>query len=538
MEVSGEDEGISIKGFIAKPSVSRGNRKCENYCINGRYIKSPVIAGAIEEAYKPFMMQHRYPFTVLMITIDTASLDVNVHPSKMEVRLQDPMRIHTLISSTVTAALQGRELIPRVSLDSETEEHRKQVRERKERMDAFAKAPEPFEKVRSALLRDGSPYGARYERKPSVFTPDDEKRASSGLPAAEEVLERVVPDLVPVKSERVHDDRIPDPDPVRAGAGVEGSEVSGGTGTYVPITVPRTESADVQVPSDEGPSERIETAAPGQAETAGHADAGISGSGMIGLPETAGQTEAGIPDSTGAAGAGNESEKTGSEVRAEHAGSETTPEGRPEQMTLFDGRLLSPESRKEHQLIGQIFGTYWLVTFRDSLYIIDQHAAHEKVMYERLVRRFREKEMLSQQISPPVILTLSLQEGQMLSEHHDIFKSAGFEIESFGGNEYAVSAVPAELYRLSCQDYFTQLLDSLTPASASSGPEAIYHQMATMACKAAVKGNTTLSFKEADALIEELLGLENPYNCPHGRPTIIAMSKYELERKFKRKIDD
>ncbi len=199
-----------------------------------------------------------------------------------------------------------------------------------------------------------------------------------------------------------------------------------------------------------------------------------------------------------------------------------------------DERIFSLQHVKEHRLIGQIFETYWIIEFRSSMYIIDQHAAHEKVMFERLMRMYREKETAQQLLSPPIIVSLSMAEESLLSANIDLFKQIGFEVEPFGGRDYAITAVPQDLFGLTEKDYFMDMLDHLSSDTGRRSIEQISSSVATMACKAAVKGNTKMTFAEADALISELLTLDNPYNCPHGRPTIISMTKYELERKFHR----
>ena len=209
------------------------------------------------------------------------------------------------------------------------------------------------------------------------------------------------------------------------------------------------------------------------------------------------------------------------------------PEGEPEQLDLFEQRLLNPATKSDIRIIGQLFDTYWLVQFEDKFYMIDQHAAHEKVLYERTLKSLADKEITSQMVSPPLILTLSMQEAEKLSAYQDYFRELGFEIEPFGGKEYAVSAVPANLYGLAEKDLFLELLDGLEYVNGRN-TQMILEKIASMSCKAAVKGNQRMSAAEAKALIEELLTLENPYNCPHGRPTIISMTKQEIEKKFKR----
>ena len=208
----------------------------------------------------------------------------------------------------------------------------------------------------------------------------------------------------------------------------------------------------------------------------------------------------------------------------------------PQQLDLFEEKLLEPKNRIRHKLIGQLFDTYWLVEFNEHLYIIDQHAAHEKVLYEKTMRTLKTREFTSQMLNPPIILTIGSTEEVLLKKYMKYFQEIGFEIEPFGGNEYAVRAVPDNLFSLAKKDLLMELIDGLSDESMGKNVESIYDRIATMSCKAAVKGNNELSFAEADKLIDELLKLENPYNCPHGRPTIVAISKYEMEKKFKRII--
>lgn len=237
-----------------------------------------------------------------------------------------------------------------------------------------------------------------------------------------------------------------------------------------------------------------------------------------------------------------EAPATGNPVQAEKSasGNSAQPEAPAagvtgEQMSLFeDDKLLSKEHVKEHRIIGQVFDTYWIVQFKDKLFLIDQHAAHEKVLYERMKKSMEKREFTSQLLNPPVILTLSMAEEELLKKYQERFREIGFEIEEFGGREYALRAVPDNLFGLADKDLFLEMLDGLSAQTDALSIETIDDKIATMSCKAAVKGNSRLSTAEIHALIDELLTLENPYNCPHGRPTIISMSKYEIERKFKR----
>ena len=413
LPVQYEVSGLSVSGFIGKPSIARGNRNFENYYINGRYVKSKLLMKAIEEAYKPYMMQHKYPFVCLQYDIHGEDVDVNVHPTKMEVRFKNQSAIYNATYDLITDALAGKEIIPEVSLTPKPAVGEKQAQIKEEKIPV----PEPFEKNRIA------------EEKP-VYAPVGLRPASAE-----------------------------------------------------PKTESKAEPINVNEPIK--PTE----------------------------PEIQAKPE---------------------EQKKEAFPKEKQAVEKAEQLELFDNRLLSKEARIHHRIIGQLFDTYWLVEYDNKFYIIDQHAAHEKVLYERFLKEFAKKEILSQMISPPSLISLNLQESNLLKANLEIFREFGFEISEFGGKEYSIHAVPANIYGVSVQELFIQILDSLEQEHVSKTPDILAERIATAACKAAVKGNNRLSVKEADALIDELLNLENPYNCPHGRPTIISMTKYELEKKFKR----
>ena len=436
LEVRFERPVILIEGFIGKPVVSRGNRNFENYYINGRYVKSKILMKAIEEAYKPYMMQHKYPFVCLQYTISGDEIDVNVHPTKMEVRFQNQGAVYNATYDMITQTLSGREMIPQVDLASQKEKREEQKKEKKNR--ERISAPEPFEtgfRKRTEQIQ---------EERPAYGKEEPAKKEETGPP-------------VGIHLASVHP---------------AASEVS-------PPEIHREQEAEKE--EQKIPAKENIPASPSKEEKE---------------PEAALQ--------------------------------------QPQQMELFDDRLLSKKARARHRIIGQLFETYWLVEYDNKFYIIDQHAAHEKVLYERFMKEFETREVTTQMVSPPQVISLNLQEDMLLKTHMEVFKRFGFEISEFGGREYSIHGVPANIYGISVQDLFVEILDSLENENTRQPLDIIAGRIATAACKAAVKGNNTLSFEEADQLIEELLGLENPYNCPHGRPTIISMTRYELEKKFKR----
>jgi len=395
LEVKHECEYFKVEGFIGKPVITRGNRNYENYFINGRYVKSNILSRAIEEAYKSFLMQHQYPFTVLYFTF-FSELDVNVHPTKMELRFDNNNEIYVELCDTIYAILSHKEMIPEVPVDS-TPAPKKIVHEYKEPI------PEPFEKRRINEVRAAESRSVYGQSVTSTV-----KDYSATEPAAK-----------------------------------------------APETSTAYEPAHV----------------------------------VTGTQQTLGD---------------------------------------------YDKVFLTESSKKQFSIIGQLFKTYWLIEFEDKLYIIDQHAAHEKVLYEKTMARLANKDFTSQRISPPIVMTLDARECEMLEKYRPQIEQFGYEVEHFGGKEYMISAIPDNLFNIDMKDLFIEMLDDFSNATGRQTPDIITEKVASMSCKAAVKGNDKLTLPEINKLIDELLSLDNPYNCPHGRPTIISMSKYEIEKKFKR----
>lgn len=493
IEIDSSSELLEIHGFLAKPTVSRGNRNFENYYVNGRYVKSKLLAKAIEDGYHGFMMQHKYPFTLLYLTMDGERVDVNVHPAKMELRFSNQEEIYSQLVCAIKDALMKRERIPEVTIGKEKPEKKTQA------SIPGNIVPEPFETRRRSQSQAGS----------MPIYPGDYRKVSA-VPVAPGREDHIKDTKTKIKNEFQNANLVQENSSY---GNILAELVSDKTGQAVqPLVV---DSAKEQIASQnlileeqgtierpEGPEHRKHLYPSAESE---HSEAST-------VSEIVSQTES--------RGLSADLERT---IQTE----------KPEQLELFDNRLLSKEAKVSHRILGQIFDTYWLVQYDDSLYIIDQHAAHEKVLYERMMKEFREKKIISQYLSPPLIVTLQTQETELLQKHMELFRSFGFEVEPFGGKEYQISAVPDNLYGIASSELFLEILDHLEDAGAKTS-DLISEKLASMSCKAAVKGNHKLSTVEVEALIDELLTLENPYNCPHGRPTIISMSRYELEKKFKR----
>ncbi len=448
-------EGIRLEGYLGKPVLVRSNRNFEVYYINGRFIKSSLVAHAIEEGYREYLMQHKFPFCVLHITMEAESVDVNVHPTKMDVRFRDGRRVDGILSDLVHETLRRHEMIPNAVLEEDGEGARGQRKERKEAWKE--QVPEPFEQNRAGAYRVMEQTDYRADRKDAAKMQDFMQNP---------VWQRV-------KS---------------------------------PADAPKMTENLLKSEQKDGEEEFFEE-----------------------LPEE-------IPKEIQKEIPKEFSFETASAMSEAEEGKASPAEKLPEptQMDLFEEKILSQDNRSRYHIIGQVFDTYWLVQFQDKLFIIDQHAAHEKVKYERLMKQFHEKKVLSQALMPPVVVSLSGQEEAVFTEHQDTFAALGFEIEAFGGSEYTLRGVPVDLYGCSEREMFLAVLDELAEGGGRGSFKVVEEKIASMSCKAAVKGNNALSLPEAEKLIDELLTLENPYNCPHGRPTIISMDKNELEKKFKR----
>lgn len=410
IEINQENDFMKMTGYIGKAIISKGNRTFENYFINGRYIKSNILSKAIEAGYKFILMQHKYPFTVLNFEINPEYLDVNVHPSKMELRFRKGESIYPWVEECINNALIEKPNIIDVELEKI-----------KEIQDEIKYVPEPFEINRQHI-----------EEAKALSVNSQSNIGSTNYQAPDHVL--------------------------------------GGLPEHLDVG----EDNNYKANTDRVNTDRVAV----------------------------------------------------------------TPKNNmvQQQITEVYDDFLSEVAKPKHRIIGQVFKTYWIIEYEDKMYIIDQHAAHEKVMFESLMKKFHEKNISTQFINPPIILSLSMNEAALLEKYMGHFKEIGFEIEHFGGQDYAVRGVPSDLYSLDSEEVLMEIIDNLSNENTKLVADSITDKIASMSCKAAVKGNSNMSYNEADALITQLLALENPYNCPHGRPTIISMSKYELEKKFKRII--
>lgn len=404
-----QDSDIHMYGYLGKPSLNRSNRNFENCFMNGRYVKSNFLSKAIEDGYRAYLMQHKFPFVVLYFDIDTDKVDVNVHPTKMDIRITDSQKYYDFIVRSLSDTLQHQEMIP--DMDQEELTGKPPKREIVER----TVVPEPFEQKRME----------EYKVK------EDFSYITNRLFGEEKPI--------PTPSKTV-------------------------TKSNLTVTPTATSNRD-------------------------HVDTVI----------------AEVPNIT-----------------------------TPVQMNLFEERILKQENKDKFAILGQIFQTYWLVRYEDRLLFVDQHAAHEKVKYEKLIQTIKEGDIPSQSLQPPLVLHLTQKEEAALEEYQTYFESLGFVWEDFGSHSIAMREMPLVLYGKSEKRFFEEILDELVENGCKGTPEVIQEKIASMACKSAIKGNQIFTQAEMEALLEQLFKLENPYHCPHGRPTMISMSKTDLEKKFKR----
>ena len=461
---------FKVEGYIGKSFVSKGNRSFEHYFINERSIRNVVVTKAIEEAYKSFVMIHKFPFTALHFTLDCTKLDVNVHPAKMESKYADGERLFQFVKDSVRQALLQEEMIPDVSLRTAKEE-KAIVIEQQRKLNEHV--PEPFEKEARAV---------RYQKELAT--------AAASRPAGNPSKER--------------------------------------------HTTPVDERCTKNVTEQQTTSSKKEYRLEEKKKTIDQAAITVESQETIrsqdNISEKATSQETNLSDAV------TRLEKPAAQEEVARLEDDAAPEitTKPEQLSIPVEQFISKEARKSHRVIGQVFKTYWIIEYDNKMYIMDQHAAHEKVMFERLMKQMSEKNVLSQQLLPPKVVHLDGAEHALVISHIDLFEQTGFDLEDFGDDSIVIRAMPDDIMGVDPQILFDALLNALSVDAGIINIDFFVEKLSGMACKAAIKGNTEISLQEADALIDELLTLKNPYNCPHGRPTMISLTKTELERKFKR----
>ncbi len=485
---------FKVEGYIGKSFVSKGNRSFEHYFINERSIRNVVVTKAIEEAYKSFVMIHKFPFTALHFTLDSTKLDVNVHPAKMESKYADGERLFQFVKDSVRQALLQEEMIPDVSLRTAKEE-KAIVIEQQRKLNAHV--PEPFEKEARA---------ARYQKE---FT-----NAAVSRPGVNPSKELHAAPLNTIRTK----DAIEQP-----------TESANERKTAVP-------ESEIKRSLENNTEPNIQRQSQTTIESEGTRAADITPEPQEMISQQDNRSEKVTSQETNVSDAVTRSENPAAQEEFARSEEDAAPEitTKPEQLSIPVEQFISKEARKSHRVIGQVFKTYWIIEYDSKMYVMDQHAAHEKVMFERLMKQMAEKNVISQQLLPPKVIHLDGAEHAMVISHIDLFEQTGFDLEDFGDDSIVIRAMPDDIMGVDPQALFDALLNALSTDAGTINIDFFVEKLSGMACKAAIKGNTEISLQEADALIDELLTLKNPYNCPHGRPTMISLTKTELERKFKR----
>lgn len=496
LEINAENDYMKISGYIARPCISRGNRSFEGYYVNHRYIKSAVLTKAIEDAFRTFVMIHKFPFTEINFQVRPDLLDVNVHPTKMELKFANSQDIYSFTYNAIRETLLFKELIPDVAPGKDPKPETFKQKD-------VGKAPEAFEnKRREAIVR--AEERTVPQSQPEQHRPAEPQSQPEQLSSAE--TQTSPQQLCPIEPQTL-------PQPVRpvieiidetSSSNNKGSDVIDNNKTEKPagnyIYADRKNDLGRSVVQNRNVvNESPAYTAPAPARpsvTAATQDSTVSAASDAAYIEKAGKKYV--------------------------------------QQDMFQEKFLTKEARAKHRLIGQLFKTYWLIEYDGKFFIMDQHAAHEKVKYEELMENYKNKKIYSQYLMPPAVVTLSAAEIEFLHENMEMFEALGYQIENFGGREFKLNAVPDNLFGLDGRELFIDFIADASSSAKKVTIDTFIHKLSTMACKAAIKGNTEISFKEADALIDQLLKLENPYTCPHGRPTVISMTEAEIEKKFKR----
>lgn len=484
LEINAENDYMKISGYIARPCISRGNRSFEGYYVNHRYIKSAVLTKAIEDAFRTFVMIHKFPFTEINFQVRPDLLDVNVHPTKMELKFANSQDIYSFTYNAIRETLLFKELIPDVAPGKDPKPETFKQRD-------VGNAPEAFENKRREEIVRAEERTVPQSQPEQLRSAETQTSPQQLCPIEPQTSSQPVPPVIEIIDETSSsNNKGPDV--------IDNNKTEKPAGNYIYADRNNDlERAIVQNRNVVNESPAYTAPAPARPSvTAATQDSTVSAASDAAYIEEAGKKYV--------------------------------------QQDMFQEKFLTKEARAKHRLIGQLFKTYWLIEYDGKFFIMDQHAAHEKVKYEELMENYKNKKIYSQYLMPPAVVTLSAAEIEFLHENMEMFEALGYQIENFGGREFKLNAVPDNLFGLDGRELFIDFIADASSSAKKVTIDTFIHKLSTMACKAAIKGNTEISFKEADALIDQLLKLENPYTCPHGRPTVISMTEAEIEKKFKR----
>ena len=501
----------------------------ENYYVNGRYVKSKVVSRAIEDGYSTRLMQHQYPFTCLMIQISGSEVDVNVHPTKMEVRFSSEKEVYEAVRSAVSGTLANLDQILLLS-----EEEKEKVISKDKKAPKPVRPAEPFE----VHARDFTRARRAEEMLKNAQLNDTEEQpliqaeGQSTIQVEQPIIRTEEQPFIQVAEHNI------DQASARPGENQESRDIRKET---------RQELQHGTSDQDFQPEIQQELQLQNR-----------QGEDLI-LQSEFRMDEQQITQSKIRQDIQPEfRQKLQQDIRSEEqpeilqeSQSDVSPQGRPQlrpenapeysqknagryEQQSFLPRFLSEEAKPNRRIVGQLFSTYWICEYRDQVFVFDQHAAHERVLFEKFMKAYEKRENLSEQLMPPMIVTLNAGEEALLLANMDVFSELGFEIEHFGDRDYAIRAVPYSLGTIRSEVLFRELLDQLEVTPDMKDMKTYIRKVATEACKAAVKGGGRLSETEAQSLLDDLMHCEDPYHCPHGRPTIISFTEKEIEKRFRR----
>jgi len=500
-------EDIHITGVIGKPEIARSNRSNQIFFVNKRYIKDKILSGAIEKGYKGLLTIGKYAFSILNIDMDPSKVDVNVHPAKLEVRFSDESKIFKSVYHAVNDTLLKNDLIKNsekeddksYSTNSSLFGNRVSSTTAQIQKNTFNSLLELQKKIKADLEKS---------KKDVNYNPfkTDEENNKTTVKVSEE--NNKVTEPVNEETNKV------EPQITNVGDNLNKPEIKNNeVETKVDTSV---EEKKLNVEELEKASKEI--------------DKQIENLSNENIKEDDKKESF---DEMYYKIFGTKPPKTEEEEIKKETPQELSKE---DNTTLFDNIKDDYKYKQQYKFIGIVFNTYIIFEMDDEMYIMDQHAAHERIMFEKVKKNFySDEEKDSQLMLLPDIITLTHKEMDIARENMELFRKAGFIIEEFGDNTIKISGTPSICINLNTRELFLETLDEINSVARTAKQEIENKFLATIACKAAVKAHMVLSKEEVESLMDELLKLPNPFTCPHGRPTVIKMSKYEIERKFERK---
>ena len=550
LDVSYNYEDIKIEGVIGKPEIARSNRSNQLFFVNKRYIKDKTLTAATEQAYKGLIPIGKFGFVVLNIEMNPAKVDVNVHPAKLEVRFQEENKIFQSIYHAIKDTLLKGELVADTS---------KNVLESQNRIDRSALSfEERLKNLREAKKDNSNTQGGLFgfrkqnEKQIEEYTNEESKIKTNT---------NIVEDLYNKKEDenKIQDQVMDSQATTVFKLGADSNPVD----TSEVLAQLKKMQNQIQNDLDETQKTRVINLSDINEEYK------INNNGVENnVSEENNNEDEQKPQVINIEDIKEENKNYDKQDELPKAFQDMTKESKSsedfnEMYTKTFGRAPISEEKTEnnelnavdivkdnvsifeteeefkkptYKFIGIVFKTYIILEIDKEMYILDQHAAHERIMYEKVKKNYySENTKDSQMLLLPDVITLTHKEMEIAKENISMFNKAGFSLEEFGENTIKLTGVPTVCIDLDTKELFLETLDEINTVARTAKQEKEEKFIATVACKSAVKANMALTKEEVDNLMDQLLKLPNPFTCPHGRPTVIKMTKYDIERKFARK---